>query len=153
MGVVSSKLYPRNKYRRFVNQDWSEALPDHIFEEIIFFISLESLENLDTCRLVCKEWNKRIMTKLRAIRDHPSEKWKSILEKRIQKCWGRGNYPSDKMISHAKTLGIHIYTEVKTNLFYLLFFTIELIQTQSTSLLFIQSISCRDQKTSPYTLQ
>ena len=108
MGVVSSKLYPREKDRRSVNQEWSEALPDHIFEEIIFFIFLESLENLETCRLVCKEWNKRIMTKLRAIRDHPSEKWKSVLEKRIQKCWGPGNYPSDKMISHAKTLGIHI---------------------------------------------
>ena len=109
MGIVNSKLNPihKNKYKESsVNQNWSKALPDHIFEEIMLMIGLQSLENLDTCRLVCKEWNKIIMKKLRAIRDHPNEKWRAVLEKRIKKCWGPGNYPSDKMISHAMTLGI-----------------------------------------------
>ena len=107
MGIVNSKLNPRLKYRKSsVNQNWSEALPDHIFEEIMLMIGLQSLENLDTCRLVCKKWNIIIMKKLRAIRDHPIEKWRAVLEKRIEKCWGPGNYPSDNMISHARTLGI-----------------------------------------------
>lgn len=111
MGIANSKFNPRLKYRKSVlteDQTWSQTLPDHIFEEIMLMIGLESLENLDTCRQVCKEWNQRIMKKLRAIRDHPNEKWGTILRNRIEKCWGPGNYPSDRIIMHAKTLGIEI---------------------------------------------
>lgn len=107
MGVGGSKFYPRNKIRissvnNSVNQKLHEVLPGFIFDEIMLAVGLE---HLDTCRLVCKEWNKMIMRKLRAMRDYPSKKWGNILERRIEKCWGPGKYPSDKMISHVKTLG------------------------------------------------
>ena len=108
MGIANSKFNPRLKYRKSVltdDQTWSKTFPDLIFEEIILMIGLESLEDLDTCRLVCKEWNRRIMKKLRAIRDHPIEKWRTVLKKRIEKCWGPGNYPSDRSILLANTLG------------------------------------------------
>ena len=109
MGIADSKFIHRLKYRKSVlteDQNWKEAFPEHIFINTMLMIGLESLENLDTCRLVCKEWNRRIMRKLRAIRDHPNEKWGTILKNRIEKCWGPGNYPTDKMIMHAKALGM-----------------------------------------------
>ena len=107
MGVGSSKFNPRHKTRKSLknnsaNQKMHEVLPDFIFDEIMLAVGPE---HLDPCRLVCREWNKRIMRKLRSLRDHPSKKWGNILERRIEECWGPGKYPNDKMISHVKTLG------------------------------------------------
>ena len=107
MGLGGSKFYPRRKtgksfVNNSVNQRLHEVLPDLIFDDIMLAVGPE---HLNTCRLVCREWNKMIMRKLRSVRDYPSKKWGNILERRIEKCWGPGKYPSDQMISHVETLG------------------------------------------------
>ena len=111
MGVGGSKFYPRHKARKSfknnsLNRKMHEVLPNFIFDEIMLAVGLE---DLDACRLVCREWNRMIMRKLRSMRDYPCKKLGNIIERRIEICWGPGKYPSDKMISHVRTLGIQIY--------------------------------------------
>ena len=74
-----------------------------IFEEIMFMIGHDSLESLDNCRQVCRTWNAMIMKK---IWDNPSKRWGTIIQRRIERSWeSQDYYPSDNLISKAKTLG------------------------------------------------
>ena len=74
-----------------------------IFEEIMLMIGLDSLESLDSCRLVCRTWNTMIMN---MIWENPTKKWGTIIQRRIERSWNiQDYYPSDDKITYAKLLG------------------------------------------------
>ena len=76
-----------------------------IFEEIMLMIGLDSLESLDSCRLVCRTWNTIIMNK---IWENPTKKWGAIIQRRIERRWNNQDcFPSYEKISKAKLLGKH----------------------------------------------
>ena len=84
-------------------QDWQLVGHPGIFEKIMLMIGLDSLETLDNCRQVCRNWNTMIMNK---IWENPTKQWGTIIQRRIERSWGN-NFPSDQKISHAKLLSKH----------------------------------------------
>ena len=73
---------------------------DIIFEKIMLMVGLD---NLESCRQVCRSWNAMIMNK---IWENPTKRWGIIIQRRIERTW-RYYYPSHKKISQAKLLGKH----------------------------------------------
>ena len=73
----------------------------------MLMVGLDSLESLDSCRLVCKTWNTMIKNKI-SIWENPTKEWGEIIQRRIQRSW-RYLLPSDEKISQkisqAKMLG------------------------------------------------
>ena len=90
------------------NHDWHMCRHPGIFEKCMLNICLDSPESLDICRQVCKSWNYMIMNK---IWENPTKLWGTIIQGRIEKSWdfldSQDNYPSDSLISRAKSLGKH----------------------------------------------
>ena len=92
------------------NFDWN-FLPEPIFDEIMLIIGRESPESLDICKQVCRAWKKGIM---RNLWDSPSMKWRSVIERRIEKsCWGPENFPSDEKLCQLKLLGNNAMLEME----------------------------------------
>ena len=82
--------------------DWRK-LPDLVFNDVMLIVGHQSIEDLDSCRQVCRTWNAMIMNK---IWENPTKKWGTIIQRRIERCWDiQNNYPPDKMIFRAKMLG------------------------------------------------
>ena len=79
-------------------------LPLEVFDHIMFLLS--SLYNslnytsLMNCRLVCKDWNKKIM---RSLWDHKNKKWSAIIGKRFKQSW-KIKLPTEKTICKAEEL-------------------------------------------------
>ena len=87
------------------NQDWLMLRHPLIFDKIMLMIALDSLENLDSCRQVCRTLNAMIMN---MIYENPTKKWGTIIQRRIEISWDiQFYYPSDLLISRAKMLGKH----------------------------------------------
>ena len=61
-----------------------DFLPPEIFDHIMFILGSDSPESLDTCRLVCREWNKKIMNSLW---ENPCKKWGAIIGRRFEDTW------------------------------------------------------------------
>ena len=82
-------------------QYWHMIRDPVIFEEIMLMVGLDSLESLDSCRLVCKTWNVMIMEN---IWENPRNR--DIMKMKIEKNWGHYDaLPSEEEVSHAKWLG------------------------------------------------
>ena len=83
--------------------DWRK-LPDLVFNDVMLIVGHQSIEDLDSCRQVCRTWNAMIMNK---IWENPTKKWGTVIQRRIERSWGPENYPMDKNITYAKSLGKH----------------------------------------------
>ena len=75
------------------------TLPDEIFSYIMVKVGLKSLDDLHSCRQVCRTWNELILSLVWG-----SEGSKGIMKERIERSWGHGMLPSDEEIRHAKWL-------------------------------------------------
>ena len=85
---------PNRGYQRL------HTLPDELFSYIMVKVGLKSLDDLHSCRQVCRTWNELILSLVWG-----SEGSKGIMKERIERSWGHGVLPSNEEISHAKWLG------------------------------------------------
>ena len=93
--------------------DWRK-LPDLVFNDAMLIVGHQRIEDLNSCRQVCRAWNSMIMNK---IWENPTKKWGTIIQRRIERSWERiivskdydydydYDYPSDEKISQAIMLG------------------------------------------------
>ena len=69
----------------------------------MLMVGHDSLESLDSCRLVCRSWNAMIVNK---IRGNPTKQWGPIIRRRIGRSWDtKDYYPTDRLVARAKLLG------------------------------------------------
>ena len=80
-------------------------LPSVVMDEIFLKVGQESHEELNNMRQVCKAWNERIQSKLRA--KNPSPEWSRIIASRIKMSFGRMKLPSVAKITCAARLVHH----------------------------------------------
>ena len=85
--------------------DWRK-FPDLVFNDVMLIVGHQRIEDLDSCRQVCRAWNSMIMNK---IWENPTKKWGTIIQRRIERSW-ENHLPSDEKISRAKFLGEHRIT-------------------------------------------
>ena len=83
--------------------DWRK-LPDLVFNDVMLIVGHQNIEDLDSCRQVCRAWNAMIMNK---IWENPTKKWGTVIQQRIERSWGPENFPSDEKITYAQSLGKH----------------------------------------------
>ena len=76
------------------------TLPNELFSYIMVMVGLKSLDDLHSCRQVCRTWNELILSLVWG-----SEGSKGIMKERIERSWGHGMLPSNEEIFHAKWLG------------------------------------------------
>ena len=62
----------------------ADYLPPELFDKVMFLVGSHDLESLLTCRLVCKDWKKKIMDSLW---ENPSKKWGPIIGRRFEDSW------------------------------------------------------------------
>ena len=87
--------------------DWRK-LPDLVFNDVMLIVGHQNIEDLDSCRQVCRAWNAMIMNK---IWENPTKRWGTVIQRRIERSWDdQSYYPSDKLISRAILLGKHSVT-------------------------------------------
>ena len=62
----------------------ADCLPPELFDKVMFLVGSHDIESLLICRLVCKEWKKKIMDSLW---ENPSKKWGTIIGRRFEDSW------------------------------------------------------------------
>ena len=76
------------------------TLPDELFSYIMVKVGLKSLDDLHSCRQVCRTWNELILSLIWGRKGSMR-----IMKEKIERSWGHGMLPSDEEIRHAKWLG------------------------------------------------
>ena len=77
----------------------SDVLPPELFDYVMSF-ACQDLETLQNCRLVCKDFNKKIS---RSLYESPSKKWGAIIERRFEESLERA-LPSEEKLDKLDNL-------------------------------------------------
>ena len=74
--------------------------PPEIFDHIMYFLGSTSSESIDICRLVCRDWNEKIMSSLWK---KPTKKWGAIIGSRFEGSWDV-SLPTEEKVNKALEL-------------------------------------------------